>query len=160
MGAQSLKSHIKSKKHHNVLKVMSKIRPILFTNDGASFSSTFQNNTQAEITNESLINTELDPEIQKKSSNLNTFVLNDSVSNPETIWFLQTAMPHSSLNSCNQVSGIFQLMFQDSAIAKKLTRGRTKVSYIINHDLAPYYKDLKTLAPSFCYCSFFYLMVQ
>ena len=64
MGAQSLKSHITSKKHQNVLKMMSKIRPILFTNYEASSSSTSQNNTQAEITNESLINTELDPEIQ------------------------------------------------------------------------------------------------
>ena len=102
-----MKSHITSKKHQNVLKMTSKIRPILFTNYEASSSNTSQNNTQAEITNESLINTELDPEIQKKSSNLNTFVLNDSVSNAETIWFFLTAMPHSSLNSCNQVSQIF-----------------------------------------------------
>ena len=64
---------------------MSKIRPILFTNDEVSSSSTAQNNTQAEVTNKSLINTELDPEIQKKSSNLNTFVLNDSVYKAEMI---------------------------------------------------------------------------
>ena len=59
-------------------------------------------------------------------------------------------MPHSSFNSCNQVSEIFQLMFQDNETAKKAL-GRTKASYIINHGLAPYYKDLiaKSLSPSF-----------
>ena len=85
MGAQSLKNHIKLKKHQNLVKTMSKIRPILFTNDEASSSSTAQNNTQVEVTNESLINTELDREIQKKNSSLNTFVLNDSVSKAEII---------------------------------------------------------------------------
>ena len=65
---------------------MSTMRSISFTNDEASSSSTTQNNTQAEVTNKSLINTELDPEIQKKSSDLNTFVLNDSVSKVEIIW--------------------------------------------------------------------------
>ena len=63
MGAQSLKSHIKSKKIQNLVKTMSKTRPILFTNDEASSSSTAQNNAQTEATNESLLNTELDPEI-------------------------------------------------------------------------------------------------
>ena len=42
-------------------------------------------------------------------------------------------------------------MFQDSEIAKKFILARTKASYITNHGLAPYYKDLigKSLSPSF-----------
>ena len=67
------------------MKTISKTRPISFTSDEVSSSNTTQNSTQAEVTNELLINTELDPEIQKKSSNLNTFVLNDGVSKAEII---------------------------------------------------------------------------
>ena len=64
------------------------------------------------------------------------------------------------MNSCNQISEIFQL-FQDSEIFKKFILGRTKASYIINHGLGPYYKDLiaKSLSDSFapapCFVSCF-----
>lgn len=70
-------------------------------------------------------------------------------------------MSHNSLNSSNQLSEIFQHVFQDSEIAKKFTLGRTKSSYFINHGLAPHYKNLiaKSLSPSFapapCFVSCF-----
>ena len=85
--------------------------------------------------------TQFDPGIQKKSINLDSFVLNDSVSNTEMICPLQTVMSRSSLNSCSWISEIWHLIIQGNERAKKESLQRTKASYIINDGLAPYYKD-------------------
>ena len=43
--------------------------------------------------------------------------------------------------SSGGLAALFQEMFPDSQVAKKLSVSSAKVSYMINHGLAPYFKD-------------------
>ena len=42
---------------------------------------------------------------------------------------------------CNDVKNLFQLMFPSDAIAKDFTCGANKMSYLVTHGLAPYFKE-------------------
>lgn len=46
------------------------------------------------------------------------------------------------LNSCDGLSNLFARMFGDSMIAKSCFLARTKCSYFIYFDIAPYLQDL------------------
>jgi len=78
---------------------------------------------------------------------LRDFVSNDQVTKAEILWALKCVMSHYSLNSCRDIKQIMNLMFPDSVIARKITLGSTKLSYVITHGLATYFhSDLtKTL---------------
>ena len=47
-----------------------------------------------------------------------------------------------SNNSSDNIMECFTAMFSDSLIAQKIDMHRTKISYIINHGLAPHFKKL------------------
>ena len=49
-----------------------------------------------------------------------------------------------SLNSCNENGLLYQKMFSDSNTAKSYEMGRTKLSYVINFGLGPYFHRLLT----------------
>ena len=49
-------------------------------------------------------------------------------------------MSHFTHNSCNYFPALFKLMFPDSEIASKILLGRTKLGYIVNYGLAPYFR--------------------
>ena len=47
-----------------------------------------------------------------------------------------------STNSCSDNAGLFQHMFPDSEIAKSFQLGPTKIKYLTNFGIAPYYKSV------------------
>ena len=49
---------------------------------------------------------------------------------------------HFSYNSCSEIGQLFQKMFPDSNIARKINFGKTKASYNITHGLAFHFHDL------------------
>ena len=49
-------------------------------------------------------------------------------------WALKTIMSHYSLNSAQDVTDVFHAMFPDSNIAKRMSCGATKLSYLITWD--------------------------
>lgn len=69
------------------------------------------------------------------------FVTNNSVTKAEVLWAMKCIMSHFSMNSSKDMKEIFQLMFTDSSIAKKITIGSTKLSYYITYGLAPYFHN-------------------
>ena len=79
--------------------------------------------------------------------------ISDEIWQSQTLWALNVVHTHQSLNSAGNKGDLFRAMFPDSVIAKefnKLSRG--KLSYMINHGLAPYFKNqimlkLSTKAP-------------
>ena len=50
-------------------------------------------------------------------------------------------MSHFSCNSATDITGVFRTMFPDSAIAQKMNRAPTKLSYLICFGIAPYFKQ-------------------
>jgi hypothetical protein len=67
------------------------------------------------------------------------YVLNDQVTKAEALWAMKTVMSHFSFNASGNLKDIFGTMFPDSAIARKLTIGSTKLSYCVTYGLAPYF---------------------
>ena len=90
-------------------------------------------------------------------SSMNSFVINEAVSDAEVRWSLAVVLKKYPLSSCSDIKKLFQEMFKDSKIAEKFTCGSTKCSYIINFGIAPYFRlllqDALNNAPYYV-CSF------
>ena len=59
---------------------------------------------------------------------------------------MKSAISHISHNSLDNFAQLCKIIFTDSTIASDLCIGKTKIGYIVNFGLGPYYKD-KTLVP-------------
>ena len=60
----------------------------------------------------------------------------------EIRWAIATVMYNLSSNAALNMTQLFGSLFPDSKIGKDVTLGRTKISYIMNFRLAPYFKSL------------------
>jgi hypothetical protein len=76
---------------------------------------------------------------QVKCTAMGSYVKADDVTKAEMLWAIKCIMSHFSFNSSNDLKDIFQLMFPDSSIVKKMSIGRTKLAYTITYGLAPYF---------------------
>ena len=92
----------------------------------------------------------------RKQSSVNSYILNEAVTDAEIFWIIEVVLKKYSLNSCDGKKELFQAMFKDSEIAKKFTCGSTKCSYVINFGIAPYFRNLLenalNLAPFYVAC--------
>ena len=60
----------------------------------------------------------------------------------DVLWILKVISSHYSLRSSLGLKELFEVVFFDSEIAKLFKLSKTKCSYFINFELAPYFKDL------------------
>lgn len=60
----------------------------------------------------------------------------------EIVWPLKSVMNRFSVQANDKLKNTFAAMFPDSKIATSFSMTRTKTMYIINHELAPYFKSL------------------
>ena len=74
-------------------------------------------------------------------STMTNFVRADDVTKAEVLWSLKCTMSHFSRNSSRDLKDLFQLMFPDSPIARKMSLGSTKLAYTITYGLAPYFHN-------------------
>ena len=58
------------------------------------------------------------------------------------MWALKTVVSGLSHNSNNNISNCFRAMFPNNATAEQFSLGRTKFTYVVNHGLSPYFKEL------------------
>ena len=74
-------------------------------------------------------------------------------SKAEILWTLKSLSAGYSNNSCSDNAGLFQHMFPDSEIAKSFQVGPSKIKYLTNFDVAPYYKSalLERIKESPCF---------
>lgn len=73
-----------------------------------------------------------------KARKITAFTSRDDVTRAEILWTMKMVKNHYSYRSSDDMKLLFQSMFPDSSIAKRLSIGRTKVSYIVSFGLAPY----------------------
>jgi hypothetical protein len=66
--------------------------------------------------------------------------LEDQVLKSEILWSLNIAQKGFSYNSCNELNELFSSMFPNSANATKFSIQSNKMSYVMSHDLDPYFK--------------------
>lgn len=69
------------------------------------------------------------------------FLPNEHIAKAEILWALKAVSSHYSFNSCSNLKDILCAMFPDSAIAKSISIGKTKTSYIVSYGLAPYFQE-------------------
>ena len=77
-----------------------------------------------------------------KQQTLDVHVHNADVLKAEIIWILKSSCSGYPNISCEQLNFTHKAMFPDSRIAEAFLMGRTKLMYMINHGLAPFFKSL------------------
>ncbi|XP_047130548.1 uncharacterized protein LOC124810196 [Hydra vulgaris] len=142
MGIQAVKSHAAGKKHQSATKPVS----CFFINGKELHAEPF--GSEEKISTFST----------KKQSIIVSLIKSSLSTNAEIIWALKSTMGCYSNNSCANLNDTFKKMFPDSKIAEDFTMNTSKVSYIVNHGLAPYFKTLlkEEITKSDCYIVFFY----
>ncbi|KAK0067710.1 hypothetical protein Bpfe_002551, partial [Biomphalaria pfeifferi] len=75
-------------------------------------------------------------------SSIKSHVTTEETINAEILWALKVVCSHYSFNSCHDIADYFALMFPDSNIAKKMSCGKDKISYLVSFGLGPYFQDL------------------
>ena len=79
---------------------------------------------------------------EKRQHTLNTDMLSKDTVKSEKMWSLEVLKNKYSYRSCASKSSLFAEMFKDRKIAQSFTLGKTKCSFVICYDIAPYCKDL------------------
>ena len=148
MEEQTLKSHMKGKKHITnskpiacffQTKPVSVVQAVKTGTDGRP-SGSFGQSSPASV--------------NQKQMTL-TFNSTDSVDKrkAEIMWALKCVVCDWSINSAEKISDLFKVMFSDSQIASEFQMSRTKPSYLINFGIDQRFRQL--LMDEINCCSFF-----
>ena len=70
---------------------------------------------------------------------INTMLERDNITIAEIIWALHIVHKHESIRSGAEAVLLFEKMFPDLKIAKRMKLQRTKITYVINFGLANYF---------------------
>ena len=151
-------------KHNQILESIEASRQNCFTN----LSSTETTNTNKETTvmpTDSLAGPSTSNNTSAMQVTLQTTIQTSSkeVARSEILWGLHAVYRYQSLRSTCYISNskLFQAMFPDSSIAMDFSLSAAKLSYIVNHGLAPYFKNQimqelvskgPRLPPKFVFC--------
>ena len=154
MGRRSLLSHMESEKHNKygtsgTPQIASFFKKYSSKSSAVSNPVTPSSSQQSADSGAQCLNT-----ADKNPQTLSTYVRKNVVTKSEVLWALKVVANHFSYNSSKDLGEIFKLMFPDSNIAKKLSIGSSKLSYLITHGLAPYFHDelLKLVDSKFVIC--------
>lgn len=160
MGITALLSHTKAKKHKDRMKAVQlnyeinsflepSINKKLQTNQSIVTSTVssacINKDIQSAIsTTSDCANTSIEvclnqPKLIQKPMSL--LLEHEKVTRSEIIWALHVISTHMSMSSGGKSVDIMKIMFPDSNIASSLQLQRTKLSYVITHGLARYFKQ-------------------
>ena len=67
-------------------------------------------------------------------------VLLSAVTKTEIRFAMQSVISHFTGNTYNDFKALFKLFFSDSEVPSKVLLGRTRLGYVVNYGLAPYFK--------------------
>ena len=154
MGASALNSHMKGKRHCELVKMHEHSGGGILTHFAAkssTASSSFATVSSAPITPILLPTTVSSSETTSIASasttcaaTLNSFAIKEQVLKAELWWALKSASSSYSFHSSNDISFIMKKMFPSDETASKFACGETKVMYLICHGIAPYLRTCLT----------------
>ena len=72
---------------------------------------------------------------EKRSSSMTKLTLTREQHKAEIFWAFKSVMSHFSYNSAHDITDVFKAMFLDSIIVQHMSRGPTKLSYLISFGL-------------------------
>lgn len=134
MGRQAVRSHAKGAQHQNRIRAAQRSLSLkCFITPVCPITSV----------NEAAVPTDLNnfDEVAVRSSvtprGLKSFLLKEDVTKCEILWCLHTVITHKSLRMSEKDVELFELIFPDSEIAKKIRLKRTKIGYSLMYGIAP-----------------------
>ena len=77
----------------------------------------------------------------EKGSIFEAWGIRDDVSKAEALWTIHSVINHHSLNSNNNTSTRFKVMFPDSINAEQFFCGANKMSYLAEFGFAPFFTE-------------------
>ena len=131
MGEQALRPHMKSKKH---LKSIERIN-VIFQSCRQPMITTITEQS----TTEPSVST---PPFYQKQLTLVSNLSSAEKREAELLWTLKCFRSDMSALSYEGVSELFEVMFSDSQIAKDFQMSQTKMTYIINFAIEPYFLEI------------------
>ncbi|PIK52261.1 hypothetical protein BSL78_10820 [Apostichopus japonicus] len=143
MGEAALSSHIKGKKHLQLLKgtqqqstlILNFMKP---TDQAATATAPTTTARSLELVASTTSSTTSMP---TNKSTLDTYVTREDTLTAEITWALKVIDCHYSYNSSIDTAKLFQKMFPDSQIAKQFSCGEKKCAYLTCFGLAPHFKE-------------------
>ena len=117
IGVCALTSHAKGAKHQERVRNFNLSALLFFKRNQASASSS------------------------NDSGRVDTMMNAVAVSHAEICWVIKVVTSHFPCCSCINLNSLPTSMFPDSQIAKSVQMSKTKCSYYIMYNLAPYYKE-------------------
>ena len=167
MGVTSPKSHIKNitgkdgkvkeSKHNQRMRLLNETKKDCFVTKSSSETSPKSSSTDLSVLAPSSSQQQV-AGLQVQESSLSQQQPSEKTQSPLTmyltnapqevlkawiLWCLHVVHSHQSVNSSGEKGDLFRLMFPDSKIAVKFgVLCSTKIAYIINHGIAPYFKKI------------------
>ena len=135
MGEPAVKSHAQGKKHQSTIqgsRTSSSIKQFFTVKDTATASTSSKSGEELPS---------MTPSSGEQKGQKQQFVSRKDQHIAEIRWALKTVMSHYSLNSAQDITDVFHAMFPDSNIAKRMSCGATKLSYLITFGIAPFFKQ-------------------
>jgi hypothetical protein len=133
MGTTALDSHARGNKHLELIKMANSV-----SRQG------IRDHIRQELQSATVTAT-IDSALSKSTpaaasqATSDTFVVKRSVAKAEILWALKVVTAHMSMNSSSDIVDLFQRMFPDSETAICMRLGPDKLTYMVNHGLAPFF---------------------
>ena len=155
MGQGALTSHMKGKKHQEVISVKSgatsqqSIEAFCSTSDQPDTvpSTSSQDTEHSENVNAP------QPSARDNTTITQYYATSTDIKKAEIIWALKSVMAHFSYNASSDIGDVLRAMFTDSDIAKKFKCGSTKLAYLVCFGIAPYFTEqlINKVRKAVCY---------
>ena len=135
MGRWALTSHISGKSHKKLFDRKQFFFKPKNSEQSKACSSSSQNNTPIEIEKDN------EPTVVNQPS-IELMLKDSQMQKAEAVWVLKSVLSGYSNNSCADIGKMFTCMFPDIKIAKSFELGATKLKYVINFRIVPYFRDI------------------
>ena len=151
MGQQALNSHMKGKKHEELLAFQLKTAQQPITAFCKKDQSASLKDSEQSASSEQ--HEQQDASTSKVKNTIASFTTSKDAKKAEIIWLLKSIMSKYSYNSSNDIGDVFRRMFPDSDIARSFKCGPTKQAYLINFGIGPYFTEslLNKVREAVCY---------
>jgi hypothetical protein len=130
-GWKAIEQHMNNNKHKKILDQWKK---------NLKFTVSTQPSSSSSISSSTLSSSNSIPILKTNKNKNKPLSLKEQITKAEILWSLNVAQKGFIYSSCDELNELFSSMFRDSAIATKFSIHANKMSYMVSHDLGPYFK--------------------
>ena len=141
-GSFALDSHQKGQKHQELEKARNtNVMGSFLSPQSSKSANADQKQKEGPISSQSFLNSPKTGSTEQQRGSLSSFVLDENTLNAEILWCFNVVKSHHTFRSCDSLKNLFKVMFPDSAIPERFSRGKDKVRYMIIYGIYPAFKQ-------------------